>query len=243
MQGVCTLHACIPKGLARPTILPDPSHRHRARKPPPLGGARRQHTHRAHTTPLAKGLSTRLPSPPATPIGRYNYTLGEGLPRRPGGGQGTPTGGPATPQGKEGAQGGTGWEADAPSLLHQAGHLRAFPAWGPAANATRGAPLPRAGLPKTEQPPAPGNPQLPPSGPPARGRPGWVPQEPMAAAAAAVACADSARRPDSAGGAGRRRRSPGVSPPPAGPGPSGVPPRRACALSTPPGRAGRRARG
>lgn len=55
MQGVYTLHASIPEGLARPTILPDHSHPHRARMPPPLGGARRQHTHRAHTNPTCKG--------------------------------------------------------------------------------------------------------------------------------------------------------------------------------------------
>lgn len=70
----------------------------------------------------------------------------------------------------------------------------------------------------------------------------WVPQEPMAAAEA-VACAGESRRSDSAGGAGGRRRNPGISPPPARPGPSEVPLWRACALSAPPGKAGLRTRG
>lgn len=101
MQGLhreCTGHPQRPGQANHP---PDHSHPHRARMPPPPGGARRQHTHRARTIPLAKGLSTRLPSPPATPTGRSDYTPGEGLPRWPGGAVPRPR--------RAGRGGGTGW--------------------------------------------------------------------------------------------------------------------------------------
>ena len=88
--------------LAPPRTSPTPAQE----LPHSLRRARRQHTHQAHTIPLVKGLSSPpplfpQPAPRAGPI-----TLqARAPPRWRGGGQGTPTGGPATSQGGEKAQG------------------------------------------------------------------------------------------------------------------------------------------
>lgn len=113
MQAVYTFMHASPGGLARPATIPDHSSPPPRTSPTPaqelphsLRRARRQHTHQAHTIPLVKGLSSPpplfpQPAPRAGPI-----TLqARAPPRWRGGGQGTPTGGPATSQGGEKAQG------------------------------------------------------------------------------------------------------------------------------------------
>ena len=102
------LHARIPR-------RPCQASHHQITAPPPrppaqelphsLGRARRQHTHQAHTIPLAKGLSSPPPIFPQPPPRAGPITLqARAPPRWRGGGQGTPTGGPATSQGGEKAQ-------------------------------------------------------------------------------------------------------------------------------------------
>lgn len=136
--------------------------------------ARRQHTHRAHTILLAEALSSRLPSPQPPPQAGPITLQARSPPRWRGGGQGTPTGGPATLQGGEGTQGGTGAAADAPSLPGQAARLCPLPARGLGADATRGA-TPRR-LPPNGAAPGPGSPHHPPQAcgarPPGRGTSG-----------------------------------------------------------------------
>lgn len=121
--------------------------------PHALGGARHQHTHRAHTIPLAKSLSIRLPSPRATPTGRSDYTPGAGAATLARKGPGHTYQRSATPQDRKGAQGGTGGAAEAPSLLRQAGCLRPFPAPESAVNATSGTPPARASPKRISSPP------------------------------------------------------------------------------------------
>lgn len=105
MQAVYTFMHGSPGGLARPVTIPDHSSPPAQELPHSLGRARRQHTHQAHTIPLAKGLSSPPPLFPQPPPRAGPITLqARAPPRWRGGGQGTPTGGPATSQGGEKAQ-------------------------------------------------------------------------------------------------------------------------------------------
>ena len=156
MQGVYTLHASIPEGLARPTILPDHSHPHRARMPPPLGGARRQHTHRAHTNPTCKGPVRRPSLSPRHPHRQVRLHSRRGpatLARR---GPRHTHGQPGDPAGRGGGAGRDGLGGGRPlprrpgrppsCLPRPPGTCDQRDPWG----------APRAGLSKTEQPPPPG---------------------------------------------------------------------------------------
>lgn len=169
MQGMHTLHASIPKGLARPTTLPDHSHPHKARMPPPL--TRRcqapAHPPGAHN-PTCKEPVHPPPLSPCHPPRAGPITLqARAPPRWRGGGQGTPTGDPAGWAGGAGRDG----RAGGCYLPAQPGLLPS-PLSYPGIRGQRDPQgTPRTGLSKTEQPPAFRSPQPPPSGPRARGWP------------------------------------------------------------------------
>lgn len=152
MQGLYTLHASVPEGLARPTILPNHSHPHAARIPPPLtlavpGASTPPGRTQSH---LQKSLPLRLPSPqPPPPAGPITLQT-RAPPRWRGRGQGTPTGGPATPLGELGAQGGTGGMGGARMLPPGSAKPAAFVPFPPGdPRSRRPAGRPRTGLSQT----------------------------------------------------------------------------------------------
>lgn len=104
------LQACIPKGLARPATIPDHSYRHRARLTPPLARQCQAPAHPpgAHNPTCKRACPSASPLPQPPPRAGPITLQARAPPRWRGGGQGTPTGGPATSQGKQGAQGGPG---------------------------------------------------------------------------------------------------------------------------------------
>lgn len=166
--------------------------------PHSLGGARRQHTHRAHNPTCKEAAHPPAGSPgsPGHPHGRSDYTPGAGAATLAKRGPGHTHGRPTTPQGGQGPQVRTCEAADAPCLLSQAGRLRSEDPRS--TNVTRGVPPARASpKPSGPRPLEPTAEPLRTSGPrPAR----RVPQEPMAAAA----CAGGRRTAR----VGRRRAAP-----------------------------------
>lgn len=132
-----------------------------------LGGARRQHTHRAHTIPLAKEPVHPPPLSPATPTGRSDYTPDAGAATLAGKGPGHTHGRPRDPAGRTGGAGrdrrdgrGGGCSLLAPPSRPP---LRPFPARESAVNAPLGAPPARAS-PKRSSPPPSGARSRPPLG-------------------------------------------------------------------------------